>query len=367
MSATASQSSSEQGSEVRKVFDPDRLHDLLHKLLLAFAIVGAIALAVILYRWFDDDERITYVAASADATGELTGVFVLPDDGEDPFLDEINAAQTSIRLYLYLLSDDESIEALERAVDRGVDVRVMLEEHPYGGAGTEEEVFQRLEASGVDVRWGDSDYRFTHIKTIVLDDRVALIMNLNMTETAFEGNREFAVVTTDSLNVNQAIAIFESDWNRLPDPSPGPLVVSPATSRSDLTDLIRSATTRIDVYAEVITDPWIMEALIAAELRGVEVRLVMSESSTESLWDEEPGTLAQHGVEVRIQNRIYIHAKALIIDDAIVWVGSQNFTSTSLDDNRELGIIVSDTESVVRVVRAFEADFSTGDELRSAA
>lgn len=346
------------------MFGLDRWKTWLRALVVIIATVAVVAIGVVVYQWLIDDDRITYVDASIDAPGHLTGVFVLPDDGAKPFLEELDAARESIRLYLYLLSDNETIDGLIRAHRRGVDVRVMLEQNPYGGAQTEREVFDALSAAGIDVRWGSVDFRFTHIKTMVLDDRVAMIMTLNMTETAFESNREFAVITTNPLEVDDAITIFESDWDRAPDPAPGPLVVSPSTSRSDLLDVIASAQRRLDVYAEFITDGEIVDALIDADSRGVEVRLVMSESGEESLWDEAPGVLVRNGVDVRIVNRVYIHAKALIVDDGLVWTGSQNFTSTSLDMNRELGIIVTDPETVARFKAAFGDDFAEGKELK---
>ena len=73
------------------------------------------------------------------------------------------------------------LQSLEEAQRRGVDVRVILEEHPFGGGGGQEEIFARLESAGIAVRWGNPVFRFSHIKTIVVDDAVAIIMNQNLT------------------------------------------------------------------------------------------------------------------------------------------------------------------------------------------
>ena len=78
-----------------------------------------------------------------------------------------------------------SCEALEDAQARGVDVRVILEEHPFGGGGGQEAIFARLEDAGIAVRWGNPVFRFTHIKTMIIDDAVAIIMNQNITASAF--------------------------------------------------------------------------------------------------------------------------------------------------------------------------------------
>ncbi|CAN5752765.1 hypothetical protein BH23CHL5_BH23CHL5_09060 [soil metagenome] len=305
--------------------------------------------------------------AAFDQRGPMYAVYVLPDDGRQPFIDEIDASTSSIELYLYLLSDQLTIDALVRAHVRGVRVRVMLEPVPFGGARTELETFNILSSLGVDVRWSPKLFRFSHVKMAIFDDSVALIMNLNVTESAFASNRDFAILSDDVEVVASALEIFEADWlgQKPPDTTPpaGPLVVSPHNSRTALLSLIESATLTLDLYSEFITDPEIIDSLIAAAQRGVLVRLVMSEASEESLASEEPGSLARNGVIVRIVNAPYIHAKAIIADGNALFIGSQNFTSNSLDNNREVGLIVNDPAAIARVSRAFETDFTNGTRL----
>ncbi len=60
-------------------------------------------------------------------------VFVEPDSGEHVITDAIHSAQKSVWLEIYLLSDRNVIRALEEDANRGIDVRVMLEPHPFGG------------------------------------------------------------------------------------------------------------------------------------------------------------------------------------------------------------------------------------------
>ena len=111
----------------------------------------------------------------------VTGVFIEPGDGRAPLLDEIRAARQSIDLEVYIVSDEVILQSLEDAQRRGVDVRVILEEHPFGGGGGQDEIFARLESAGIAVRWGNPVFRFTHIKTMVVDGEVAVIMNQNLT------------------------------------------------------------------------------------------------------------------------------------------------------------------------------------------
>jgi len=291
-------------------------------------------------------------------------LFVEPDDGRAPVLSEIDGAREAIALEIYLLSDEETIEALERARLRGVHVRVLLEEDPFGGPGNQDEIFARLERGGIMVRWNNPTFRFSHIKTMIVDGRAALIMNQNLSDSSFTRNREFGVLTTRPREVAQAVAIFEADWNRTAEPADGPLIVSPTTSRQDMLDLIVTARRSIDIYAEVMRDREVVEALKAAAGRGVRVRLIMTGSRDGS--DDngiERAELRTAGIETRLaRGGLYIHAKMVLTDEARAFVGSQNFTATSLDQNRELGVLLTDRPSLSRLARIFAEDFAEGQE-----
>lgn len=290
--------------------------------------------------------------------GGVVGLFIEPDDGRAPVIEELEAARQSIALEVYLLGDDEIIAALEWAHRRGIDVRVILEEQPYGGAGNQPEIFERLRQAGINVRWSNPVFRFTHIKTFVIDRQTAIIMNLNLTKTSFTKNRELAAITTRPADVAQAAAIFDADWARTEEPAPGPLVVSPTTSRTVLVGLIDDATRGIDIYAEVVRDDEVIAALAAAERRGVAVRLLTSDNSADNA--DELAELTDAGVEARIARGLYIHAKMLFVDNRRAYVGSQNFTATSLDSNRELGIVLEDRVNLARLRQTFDGDFARG-------
>lgn len=289
----------------------------------------------------------------------VTGIFIEPGDGREPILDELAAARSTIDVEIYIITDDAILQALEAARARGVEVRVMLEEHPFGGGGGQQGIFERLEAADIDVRWANPTFRFSHIKMMVIDDAVAIILNQNLTTSSFTGNREFGVVTTEPAAVETVAAIFAADWDRGPEPDPGPLVVSPSNARQELRALIEGATTSLDIYAEVLRDPEMLEAMMAAARRGVAVRILISPSSD---FEAEIAALTAGGVEVRLLSNLYVHAKMIVADGERAFLGSQNFSATSLDQNRELGVIVDDPVSLSRLTRTFDIDFRAAQE-----
>ncbi len=57
----------------------------------------------------------------------------------------------------------------------------------------------------------------------------------------------------------------------------------------------------------------------------------------------------------------YVHAKAIVADGTVAYVGSENFTVNSLDSNREIGLFL--TADVNIVAAQIDADFKAGTAL----
>ncbi|HEX2281837.1 MAG TPA: phospholipase D-like domain-containing protein [Thermomicrobiales bacterium] len=194
----------------------------------------------------------------------------------------------------------------------------------------------------------------------MVDGAVAIIMNQNLTESAFTANREFGVVTNRPDAVQAAAAVFTADWTRGGEPDPGPLVVSPTNARDRLLALVDGAQVSLDLYAEVLRDPQLLDALAAAVERGVRVRIIISPSAN---FAAEIEALTASGVDIRLSRSLYIHAKLIVADGERAFVGSQNLSATSLDQNRELGIIVDDPVNLSRLTRTFAIDFRAATPL----
>ena len=50
-----------------------------------------------------------------------------------------------------------------------------------------------------------------------------------------------------------------------------------------------------------------------------------------------------------------MHAEAIVADRRAVFIGSENLSSTSLDQNREMGLVLAETAAITAVERAFDA------------
>ncbi len=99
-------------------------------------------------------------------------------------------------------------------------------------------------------------------------------------------------------------------------------------------------------------------------LRGVSVNIIMTYQST---WKSAFLKLAASGVHLRIypaKASLYIHAKMLVIDNSEAFIGSENFSATSLTTNRELGILITQPSIVSSLEKIFTQDWiGSGDTL----
>jgi cardiolipin synthase len=252
---------------------------------------------------------------------------------------------------VYLASSKPVLGALEVAAARHVTVRINLEQHPYGtGSAAPQLVYRTLAAHGVQMRWTSSSYRFTHAKYLVVDAIRAWIGTPNWTTSAFTGNREFAVIDTDPVVARETEAVFTADWDRkVYTGADDALVLSPANARTQIEALIASARSSLDVYAEELNDQVVSQDLTQAVHRGVKVRLVTTV-------DDKIGSLAGVIPVVRRSKSLYIHAKIIIADGRAMYLGSENYSATSLDKNREMGLIVRDPAIIQRVAVTFAHD-----------
>jgi len=295
---------------------------------------------------------------------------VLPDDGVQPLLDLIDTAQHSIRCKIYLFTADDIEAALIRAAGRGVDVRVLIEQNPVGDGAENRKTFERLQAGGVRVRWAPAArYRLTHEKSLVVDDRRALIGTFNFTASAFRSNREYGLVLTDPALVGEIAAVFDHDWDnaayeRVRHPA---LVLSPLNSRRQIEALIDGATTELWLEQATLLDDAIAERLLAAARRGVTVRFLGPlRQGEEDLSLPNYRRLREGGAEVRRLAQPMVHAKVIVADGRRALVGSINLTRSSLELNRELGLITEDGAVIERLLATLQRDWAAARPLLEA-
>ena len=297
-------------------------------------------------------------------------VFVEPDDGVRPITDAIRNANRSIWVEVYILSDTTIITALEDAANRGLDVRVMLEPHPYEYSPvTVQSTLEKLKAAGIKVNNTNPIFQLTHAKFLLLDGTTLFLLTANLSHAALGGtpqvtNREYLLEDAEAADVHEAQIIFTADWNRatptLSDPN---LLVSPINARVKLLALIANAQTTIQIENEEVQDTQLEDALAQAARRGVSIQVVLPAPSG-GQDANAPGValLREAGISVRGDAQYYIHAKLMLIDQTRAYVGSENISTASLDDNRELGLIAANPQTIQTLATTFSSDYAIAQE-----
>jgi phosphatidylserine/phosphatidylglycerophosphate/cardiolipin synthase-like enzyme len=114
--------------------------------------------------------------------GDGTRVLVQPDDGVMPLLELIGGAERSVFIKQFTFSHPALIQAAIAAHRAGRDVRIMLNPHRSSGDRANDAPFAEFEAAGVHMHWSNPTFAVTHEKSMVIDDRLAMIATFNFCE-----------------------------------------------------------------------------------------------------------------------------------------------------------------------------------------
>lgn len=285
----------------------------------------------------------------------------------------IDRTEETLFLALYDLRLSEVADALLRAKARGVLISMVYDEGhakpavPGAGSGPSEEYLALL-AAGVPIRLlrGGGSFGIMHHKYAVFDGELLMTGSFNWTRPADEKNFENAVFKTDPA----LIAGFTKNWKWMWDygrkpgaavdptaaPGIGPPPADPAKPVSFgggkfpryafspkggvedmLVDAIGRSKSTIDVamfsfYAQRVAD-----ALIAAEARGVVVRVVAD--SMQARRSQPMLALSKSGVSLRLSSGRAgtgaMHHKYALFDGAMLMSGSYNFSANAEQFNFE--------------------------------
>lgn len=301
-------------------------------------------------------------------TGPGVAALVEPDDGYDTLYGWLGAARATLDLTMYELVDDHAVAVLEADAARGVRVRVLLDARRERRANMP--AYLELRAHGVQVHWASNRYAATHEKAFVVDGRALVVMSLNLTSRYYPTSRDVAVLTRSPADVAAAQQVFAADWagRSVGTPAGADLVWSPRQSQADLVALVDSARTSVWLESEEYAERDVLAAMRRAARRGVDVRVAMTYQKD---WAKNWNDLVAAGGHVSYfqgEHPLYIHAKIVVVDAGTprmrVFAGSENLTNTSLNANRELGIVLVGGPAAARLAATVAADLETGKPWR---
>jgi cardiolipin synthase len=314
----------------------------------------------------------------------LAGNRVLPLTGDVPaypaMLRAINEATRSVALATYLFDNDRAgalfLEALRRAVARGVTVRVLIDD--VGARYSRPAIVRPLRRAGVPVarflpRWLPWALPYAnlrnHRKILVVDGRCGFTGGVNIREGHYAALRprhpiedlHFLVEGPVVAHLQEAFAqdwafctgelLHGEPWLAPLEPA-GPVLARGIADGPDedfeklrLTLLGALACARASVLIVTpyfLPDPGLITALNVTALRGVAVDIVLPQrnnlrlvqwASTALLWQ-----VLERGCRVWLTPPPFDHSKLMVVDGTWALVGSANWDPRSLRLNFEFSL-----------------------------
>ena len=157
--------------------------------------------------------------------GNVT-VFTSPDSSFTAIADAIDNASESICLNLYQFHNFYLMDRIIDAIERGVEVKMMLEGGPVNGIADEERyIADQTVAAGGYVRFMISDgdrgihdrYAFNHAKYAIIDDETTIVISENWKNTGVPinntfGNRGWGIIINNPDTADYFSSVFVEDW-----------------------------------------------------------------------------------------------------------------------------------------------------------
>jgi len=279
---------------------------------------------------------------------------------DERFVAFLDSAQRSLDVAIYDFDLDNAADALVRAKNRGVTVRMVMDSDTLDN--TKDQAIQRavgkLKAAGIPIV-GDNRQAIMHNKFVVRDGEEVWTGSWNFTTgDTYRLNNNAARLRTRELADNYSAEFRKMFEAKQFGPNKAKGVPHPQLTIGDarvenyfaaedgvaarVAARIRQAQHSIRFMAFSFTHDGIAEAILDRARAGVSVSGVFERTGSETRFSEF-GKLKQAGLDVYQDGNPYVmHHKVFILDDRTVIFGSFNFSDGADKDNDENLLIVDD-------------------------
>jgi len=330
--------------------------------------------------------------------------FVSPDCSFSVLQSELDNASSTLYINLYEFDNPYLADSIIDALNRGVNVQLLLEGSPVGGITDEERyIAETIAKNGGGVRYSRDPY-LNHAKYVVLDNRALVVMTENWKTTGVPtnnsfGNRGWGIVLRNEDVAKYFTDLFFEDFYRgkefvsevdgtetetiirtiprgsyIPAFEPRTVtcnftmipVLAPDTALSNATIVGAIQNAQECVYVQQFSagrfwgegDNTFIAALIEAARRGCEVKVLLDSKDysvegsndndevvawLERVASEENLTLDAELADLDALGLAKIHTKGLVVDGEIVVIASLNWNPNSAH-NREAGVIMENED-----------------------
>jgi cardiolipin synthase A/B len=143
------------------------------------------------------------------------------------------------------------------------------------------------------------------------------------------------------------------------------IIVLPDDTKKPIIDAIDGAKKSIKIKMFVFSDPDLINAVISAKKRGIEIQVMLNPArrSGEEENSETRKLLESAGITVKDSNPKFglTHEKSMVIDDETAFIKSLNWATKNLTVTRDYAITTNHKHEVDEVVAGFTADWDRVD------
>lgn len=329
--------------------------------------------------------------------GNSIKIYTTAKEKFEDLISDIKNADHHIHVEYYVFADDDIGHTIKDVlIDKaleGVEVRVIYD--GFGSRKTKKSFFEEMRKAGIEAEpflklafpkfTSRLNYR-NHRKIVVIDGRIGYVGGMNIADRyiyGFEwGKWRDTHIKVEGKGVQSLQSVFLIGWHfvsktlitsrkyfpellvygkvLMQTVNSGPLRNEREISNGIL-QAIYDAQKSIFIQTPYFIPPDSMsEALQAASIRGIDVRLMISEKSDVPLVQMASRSffkeMLQSGVKIYAYQGGFLHSKMMIFDDSLTLMGSVNFDFRSFEHNFEVESFIYDHEVAQEAVSVFVAD-----------
>ncbi len=282
----------------------------------------------------------------------------------------INNSKESIDIAIYGYDEIANVTtALTNAKKRGVNIRFIYDENITKNQNfyKSNDIIKNLSS----VYQSDSENTIMHNKFVIFDDSIVFTGSMNFSKTGFSGydQNDTAVIRSKEIarlykkEFEQMLGgkfhKAKSKHNNSHIFNIGNSIVEIYFSPQDksakrIVQLINNSQKYIYMPIFLITHKDISNALILANKKGIDVKIIMDSNSTFTR-NTKHEFLRKNNIALKCENYAgKLHSKSIIIDDKYVIMGSMNFSNSGENKNDENMLIINNPKFAKEFRQVFE-------------
>ena len=333
-------------------------------------------------------------------------------NGESKFsevIKSLKSAKNHIHIEYYIFEDDEIGNAIgDILIDKaqeGVEVRFIYDD--FGSSKMSRKFIKKLKQHGVEIKAfykilfipfaNRLNYR-NHRKIIVIDGDIGFVGGINVSDQYINCGKNKLYWRDTHLKIQGASVlnlqyIFLTDWNFCSGQNIAftskyfDFRILKETYGNQLTQIVASGPDSnypnimytiiqailLSKKSIKITTPYFIpdrsfiDAISIAALSDIKIQLILPGVSDSYIINAASNTYVQElldiGVEVYKYEKGFIHAKTMVCDDYVCFIGTANMDNRSFDLNFEVNALVYDTQLAKELNDNFEQDLKVSKQV----